>query len=133
MSHVQNNSAKNASKVEAPSQVSNETPNSEAIVLTPQVEELKPQKSVIEIAKSVSNLNGLLKNHMDFQTRLEEISNFKSLMSDGSGCNLVITHSSGVSISFANLEFIQHFVKEAFANGEKAIKELEIKIQNSTL
>lgn len=134
MSHVQTNSTKNASKIEAPSPVSNnETPIREMIVLSPQIEELKPVKSVIEISKSVNNLNGLLKTHVDYQARLEEIESFKSLISDGSGCNLTISHSSGVNISFTNLEFIHRFVKEAFNDGEKAIKDLETKIQNSTI
>ena len=133
MSNVQTNPVKASARVEGASQVSNnETEKNVMIVLTPS-EELKPAKSVIEIAKSVNNLNGLLKNHVEFQARLEGISNFKSLIADGSGCNLAITHSSGASISFTNLEFIHQFVKDAFANGEKALKELELKITNSTL
>jgi hypothetical protein len=130
MSNVQTTPPKNSSKVEATAQFSNA--ETAMIVLSP-TEELKPVKSVIEISKSVNNLNGLLKNHVEFQSRLDEIGDFKSLISDGSGCNLVITHSSGVSISFTNLEFIHQFVKDAFANGEKALKELELKITNSTL
>lgn len=133
MSNVQTNPVKNASKVGATPEVSTvETAKNEMIVLTP-TEELKPAKSVIEIAKSVNNLNGLLKHHLDFQTRLDEIGNFKALITDGSGCNLVITHSSGTSIAFTSLEFIHQFVKDAYANGEKALKELELKITNSTL
>lgn len=134
MSQVQNNSVKNASKIEATSQVSNvETPNREVIVLTPQVEEIKPQKSILDIAKSVNNLNELLTQHEKFQARLKEIKDFKDLLTDGSGCNLVVTHSSGKNIAFANLESIHHYINDALESGNKAFDNLEQKIKQSTL
>jgi hypothetical protein len=78
-------------------------------------------------------LNELLTHHEKFQSRLKEIKDFKDLLTDGSGCNLTITHSSGKSIVFTNLESIHHYINDALESGNKAFDNLEQKIKQSTL
>ncbi|MEA5459112.1 hypothetical protein VB796_08695 [Arcicella sp. LKC2W] len=103
------------------------------VIIHPSLEEIKPLKSVSDVAKSVINLSSLLKQHENFQVRLSEIHDFKQLLIDGSGCTMKITHASGKEISFQNVDSIKKFIIEAFEGGEIALVELEQKITNHTL
>lgn len=99
-------------------------------VITVSAVEIPPTRTVQEFLDSLDKAKILQKQYEKSLVRIKEIRAFKSLISDGSSVNMMITHiPTDTEIEFPHVQIITIFINDRLARGEEEIEELEKKIR----